>query len=58
MFIRFYKDVDAIEHATVFADKVMELKHPISPAQVQGLFMFYKDKPNQVMNNIEQIKTI
>ncbi|XP_014473667.1 PREDICTED: mitochondrial chaperone BCS1 [Dinoponera quadriceps] len=57
MFLRFYrepgKDPDAL--ASRFADNVISYKKNVSPAQIQGYFMFHKNNPNAVINNVAQI---
>ncbi|XP_032671251.1 mitochondrial chaperone BCS1 [Odontomachus brunneus] len=57
MFLRFYrepgKDPDVL--AKKFADNVISYKKNVSPAQIQGYFMFYKNNPDAVINNIMQI---
>lgn len=56
MFLRFYKDVN---HAKIFAQKVMEFKKPVSPAQIQGYFMFHKHSPPEdVLADTESIWTL
>ena len=54
MFARFYPNE---EHLSVqFADKVVTLKRNVSPAQIQGYFLFHKNSNGQqVIDNIEQI---
>jgi len=57
MFLRFYKepgkDPDAL--AKEFANSVMSFKKNVSPAQIQGYFMFHKSNPDAVVNNVAQI---
>ena len=54
MFENFYPD--HIKHApslsTEFAEKVMCLESPVSAAQVQGMFMFFKNDPRKVIQNV------
>lgn len=49
MFLRFYPD----EHsrAKQFVDIITKTGKPISPAQVQGLFMLFKDNPESVLES-------
>ena len=54
MFLRFYK-VESPEIAKEFANSVMLHKKNISPAQIQGFFMFYKNEPRKVIENVSQI---
>ncbi|XP_012278887.1 mitochondrial chaperone BCS1 [Orussus abietinus] len=57
MFLRFYKGPVAVarELAQQFADKVIMQKKNVSPAQIQGFFMFHKNNPNAVITNVSQI---
>ncbi|KAF4525570.1 hypothetical protein B566_EDAN015059 [Ephemera danica] len=57
MFLRFYPGVS--EHmAAEFAANVMAKKKPVSPAMLQGFFMFHKGSASDVMTNIDQIWTL
>ena len=40
-----------------FADKVMKLDTPVSAAQVQGMFMFYKNDPCKALENVFRLQT-
>lgn len=57
MFLRFYKepDRDPGELAQKFAENVMSFKRNVSPAQIQGYFMFHKNNPEAVISNVTQI---
>ncbi|XP_076640012.1 mitochondrial chaperone BCS1 [Colletes latitarsis] len=57
MFLRFYKstDIEAEEYARQFAENVMSQKRNVSPAQIQGFFMFHKNNPDDVMKNVSHI---
>lgn len=57
MFLRFYKEPDKNPDALAkeFADSVMSFKKYVSPAQIQGYFMFHKNNPDAVINNVAQI---
>lgn len=58
MFLRFYRDQDDITRqnlAKQFAIDVISHGKNVSPAQIQGYFMFYKNNPDQVINNVSQI---
>lgn len=57
MFLRFYKEPDKDPGALAkeFADSVMSFKKNVSPAQIQGYFMFHKNNPDAVVNNVAQI---
>lgn len=54
MFIKFYK-TSSTEMAKEFAEKVMLQKKNVSPAQIQGFFMFHKNDPNKIIDNVSQI---
>lgn len=57
MFLRFYKEPgkDSGALAKEFSNSVMSFKKNVSPAQIQGYFMFHKSNPNAVVNNVSQI---
>ena len=57
MFLRFYPQEGDTAHiqAKLFAEKAGELGIQLSPAQVQGYFMFYKDSPKDMVANIQDI---
>jgi chaperone BCS1 len=57
MFLRFYKESgkDPVTLANKFAENVMSYKRNVSPAQIQGYFMFHKNNPGAVINNVGQI---
>lgn len=57
MFLRFYKNAGdrANEIAAEFAEEVMSQKRNVSPAQIQGFFMFYKNSPNDVLKNVSHV---
>ncbi|XP_047366609.1 mitochondrial chaperone BCS1 [Vespa velutina] len=57
MFLRFYKSPDNVtrDMAKQFANEVMAQKKNVSPAQIQGFFMFHKNDPEKVINNIKGI---
>lgn len=54
MFRRFYPEIHSIE-AEEFAKSVQNLIRSVSMAEVQGLFMFYKNDPKGLMNNVDKI---
>ncbi|CAG2065589.1 unnamed protein product, partial [Timema podura] len=58
MFLRFYRGQEAPSQAATFASAVVKCGKPISPAQVQGYFMFYKDCPSAVLDNVEKMWTL
>ncbi|XP_068628635.1 mitochondrial chaperone BCS1 isoform X1 [Battus philenor] len=56
MFLRFYKDAQA---AKTFGEKVLAKKKNVSPAQIQGYFMFHKhSSPVEVLADINSIWTL
>ncbi|XP_063993794.1 mitochondrial chaperone BCS1 [Diachasmimorpha longicaudata] len=58
MFLRFYRGpegTNAQALAKQFAESVMSFKKNVSPAQIQGFFMFHKNSPDEVLNNVAQI---
>ena len=56
MFLRFYKsNKQADKLAKQFAESVMKHNCNVSPAQIQGFFMFYKNEPEAVLNNVSKI---
>ena len=57
MFLRFYRNIDdrANELAKQFTESVMSQKKQVSPAQIQGFFMFYKNSPDNVLKNVSHI---
>lgn len=57
MFLKFYRGQANGEIAQEFAKAVLSFKKPVSPAQIQGYFMFYKQNTTDVVQNIEQIWT-
>lgn len=56
MFLRFYKGANAEEHAEQFATLVTATGKPVSPAQIQGFFMFHKQHDElDVVKNVDKI---
>ncbi|XP_043489320.1 mitochondrial chaperone BCS1 [Polistes fuscatus] len=57
MFLRFYKSPENVTNdmAKQFANEVMAQKRNVSPAQIQGYFMFHKNDPEKVLSNVTQI---
>ena len=55
MFSRFYPDAKE-ELVNEFADKVIGLESPVSAAQIQGFFMFSKDNPQDIIDNVNELK--
>lgn len=56
MFLRFYDGEDAKSQATQFSDRVASFNKNVSPAQIQGFFMFHKNSnPEQVINDCKLI---
>ncbi|XP_063634742.1 mitochondrial chaperone BCS1 [Cydia splendana] len=59
MFLRFYKGDGAAEHARIFAENVMQNNKKVSPAQIQGYFMFHKHSPPaEVVKDFQSIWTL
>ncbi|CAL1547569.1 unnamed protein product [Lymnaea stagnalis] len=54
IFTRFYPDQPE-SRAQEFSSKVISLGQPVSPAQVQGFFMLYKNDPDIVIANAKEI---
>lgn len=56
MYKRFYNGPQADLYATHFADNVLKVGKPVSPAQVQGYFMVHKTSDQQtVVDSVEGI---
>ncbi|XP_017891949.1 mitochondrial chaperone BCS1 [Ceratina calcarata] len=57
MFLRFYKNIDekANELAKQFTNSIMSEKKNVSPAQIQGYFMFHKNNPEDMLKNVPHI---
>ncbi|XP_043787083.1 mitochondrial chaperone BCS1 [Apis laboriosa] len=57
MFLRFYRNIDdrANVLAKQFTENVLSQKKYVSPAQIQGYFMFYKNNPDDVLKNVSHI---
>lgn len=56
MFMRFYKGENCEELAKKFADCVISCKKDVSPAQIQGYFMFHKQSDcEEVIKNTKMI---
>lgn len=52
MYLRFYKNGNAQSEAQEFAKRVVSFNKTISPAQIQGYFMFHKKAtPKDVIEN-------
>ncbi|KAJ8918276.1 hypothetical protein NQ315_014146 [Exocentrus adspersus] len=56
MFLRFYGGEGAKSQARLFSEKVISFNQNVSPAQIQGFFMFHKNSdPQEVINSCELI---
>lgn len=56
MFLRFYDGENSASQAKSFVEKVLSFQKNVSPAQIQGYFMFHKNStPTQVIENCEMI---
>ena len=51
MFSRFFPK-ESTKMAEEFAAKVTELSVPVSAAQIQGFFMFFKNNPQAALDNV------
>lgn len=58
MFLRFYRGSDSTNLAREFVDNVLKEKKSVSPAQIQGYFMFHKEKPQEMVMNVQQLWTL
>jgi chaperone BCS1 len=58
MFLRFYRGEESAILASSFADSVLKFKKPVSPAQIQGYFMFHKENKEAVLTNVDKIWTL
>ena len=54
MFMRFYPD-QSEQRAAVFAKHVLSLDKKVSLAQVQGLFLVYKNDPQSILDKTDQL---
>ncbi|KFM76336.1 Mitochondrial chaperone BCS1, partial [Stegodyphus mimosarum] len=54
MYQRFYPEM-AISFAENFANAVIELNRDVSIAEVQGIFMLYKNDPEELIKNVDKI---
>lgn len=54
MFSRFYRNSSS-KQADEFSEAVLSCNQPVSPAQIQGYFMFYKENTPQVIQDVEKI---
>ena len=52
MFLNFYPESNA-EQADKFAKQLYTQHKNLSPAQIQGYFMHFKNQPDQAFTNIE-----
>ncbi len=57
MYLRFYPE-QPIARAQLFAERVIGQGRPVSMAQLQGYFMFYKNQPQDSLNNVNNIWTL
>ena len=55
MFNKFYPE-DSEEMANKFADHVIKLNVPVSAAQIQGFFMFFKADAQTAIDNVFRLK--
>ncbi|XP_055603638.1 LOW QUALITY PROTEIN: mitochondrial chaperone BCS1 [Uranotaenia lowii] len=56
MFMRFYTGQEAVSNSKLFAENVLKIGKPVSPAQIQGYFMIHKMSDQQtVLDNVPKI---
>lgn len=56
MFLRFYRGNEAASQAQEFAERVVSFNKNVSPAQIQGYFMFHKlASDREVIENVKMI---
>lgn len=55
MFLRFYAGHGVEEKSKKFSDIIIKSGKSVSPAQVQGFFMFFKDNPEDVLENAHRL---
>jgi chaperone BCS1 len=57
MFLRFYKTYDKqMENLSQqFAECILAHNRHVSPAQIQGFLLFFKNEPKTVANNVSKI---
>ncbi|GIY00965.1 mitochondrial chaperone BCS1 [Caerostris darwini] len=58
MYKRFYPEAATLSNATDFVNEIKKLDRPVSMAEVQGLFMFYKNDPKGIIENADKIGTL
>ncbi|XP_075226954.1 mitochondrial chaperone BCS1 [Lycorma delicatula] len=54
MFLRFYKP-DISELAKILSEAIINEKRPVTPAQLQGYFMHYKNDPEKMIKNVSKL---
>ncbi|KDR14433.1 mitochondrial chaperone BCS1 isoform X1 [Zootermopsis nevadensis] len=57
MFLRFYRSEGSAALSASFADSVLKFNKAVSPAQIQGYFMLYKENEQEVLKNVAKIWT-
>lgn len=56
MFKKFFGEGAAAIYAKEFAERVMKFNRNVSPAQIQGYFMFHKNSDcKEVVNDVKKI---
>ena len=55
MFANFFP-LETDVRGQLFADAVVGLQIPVSPAQVQGYFMWFKNDPQAALDNVFRFK--
>lgn len=55
MFVKFYPDAEE-DLVNQFVERAVELRKELSPAAVQGHFMFFKLQPDEAIKNLHRLK--
>ncbi|XP_011499114.1 PREDICTED: mitochondrial chaperone BCS1 [Ceratosolen solmsi marchali] len=57
MFLRFYRmhDAETEKLSKKFAECILSYNRNVSPAQIQGFLLFFKNEPKTVVNNVSKI---
>lgn len=61
MYKRFYPEPELSVSSNLpdlFASEIKKLNKPVSMAEVQGLFMCYKNDPKGIIENVDKIGTL
>lgn len=59
MYCRFYPELSlSSDLPDMFASAIRKLNRPVSMAEVQGLFMCFKNDPKGIIENVDKIGTL